>query len=103
MCIRDSTRCAAVDLAPDGIRVNNVNPGVTITPLQKRGGMSDQAYDAFIARSVEVTHPLAKALGSLSTAEDIADLVTFLASDRARFLSGECICVDGARQCLGAR
>ena len=35
-------RCAAVDLAPHGIRVNNVNPGVTITPLQKRGGMGDE-------------------------------------------------------------
>jgi NAD(P)-dependent dehydrogenase (short-subunit alcohol dehydrogenase family) len=50
-------RVAAVDLAPDGIRVNNVNPGVTITPLQKRGGMSDEAYDAFIKRSVEVRGP----------------------------------------------
>lgn len=76
---------------------------MTITPLQKRGGMSDEAYEAFINRSVEVTHPLGAALGGLSTPEDIADTVTFLASDKARFLSGECICVDGARQCLGAR
>eukprot|EP01043_Picozoa_sp_COSAG02_P052442 COSAG02_NODE_5650_length_4150_cov_1.949148_4_plen_229_part_00 len=60
-------RCAAVDLAPHGIRVNNVNPGVTITPLQKRGGMSDEAYDAFIERSTTVTHPLGAATGSLST------------------------------------
>ena len=96
-------RCAAVDLAPHGVRVNNVNPGVTITPLQKRGGMSDEAYDAFIERSTTVTHPLAQATGSVSTTDDIADLVTFLASNRAKFITGEVICVDGGRQCLGAR
>lgn len=96
-------RCAAVDLAPHGIRVNNVNPGVTITPLQKRGGMSDEAYDGFIKRSIEVTHPLGQATGNLSTPDDIADLVTFLASSRAKFITGEVICVDGGRQCLGAR
>ncbi|KAH8060022.1 hypothetical protein JL722_4979 [Aureococcus anophagefferens] len=60
-------RCAAVDLAPHGVRVNNINPGVTVTPLQQRGGMSDEAYAAFLERSANV------------------------------------ICVDGGRQCLGAR
>jgi hypothetical protein len=34
--------------------------GVIVTPLQKRGGMGDEAYDAFINRSVEVTHPIGK-------------------------------------------
>jgi NAD(P)-dependent dehydrogenase (short-subunit alcohol dehydrogenase family) len=38
------SRCAAVDLAPDGIRVNVVNPGVVVTPLQQRGGMDDATY-----------------------------------------------------------
>ena len=35
-----------------------VNPGVVETPLQKRGGMTDEAYAAFLSRSVGVTHPL---------------------------------------------
>ena len=39
-----------MDLAPFGIRVNSVNPGVTATNLQKAGGMSDDAYAAFIER-----------------------------------------------------
>lgn len=96
-------RVAALDLAPHGIRVNNVNPGVTVTPLQQRGGMSDEAYAAFLERSAAVTHPLGAATGDLSTPEDIADTVVFLASTKARFLTGEVICVDGGRQCLGAR
>ena len=96
-------RCAAVDLAPHGVRVNNINPGVTVTPLQQRGGMSDEAYAAFLERSASVTHPLGAATGDLSAPEDIADLALFLASNQARFITGEVICVDGGRQCLGAR
>ena len=74
-----------------------------MTPLQKRGGMSDEAYAAFIDRSVKVTHPLGDAAGGLSTPEDVAELVAFLVSEKARFITGECIAVDGGRQCLGAR
>ncbi|KAH8049794.1 hypothetical protein JL721_11573 [Aureococcus anophagefferens] len=96
-------RCAAVDLAPHGVRVNNINPGVTVTPLQQRGGMSDEAYAAFLERSANVTHPLGAATGDLSTPGDIADLALFLASNQSRFITGEVICVDGGRQCLGAR
>ena len=46
------------DLAPFNIRVNVVNPGVVETPLQKRGGMTDDSYTAFLDRSIKVTHPL---------------------------------------------
>lgn len=97
------TRCASVDLADDGIRVNAVSPGVVVTELQKRGGLDDAAYAALLERSVQVTHPIAKSRGKVGEPHEIADLIVFLASDKAGFLTGECIAVDGGRQNLGAR
>jgi NAD(P)-dependent dehydrogenase (short-subunit alcohol dehydrogenase family) len=97
------TRCASVDLAADGIRVNSVNPGVIETNLQKAGGLSDEQYRAFLQRSIETTHPLAASLGRVGQPEEVAELVAFLVSDKAKFLTGECIALDGGRQNLGAR
>jgi NAD(P)-dependent dehydrogenase (short-subunit alcohol dehydrogenase family) len=97
------TKCAALDLAADGIRVNAVNPGVVKTPLQQRGGMSDENYDAFLKRSIEVTHPLAKALNRIATPEEVGELIAFLSSSRAGFITGDCIRVDGARAIFGYR
>eukprot|EP00730_Choanoeca_flexa_P000745 TRINITY_DN10321_c0_g2_i3.p2 TRINITY_DN10321_c0_g2~~TRINITY_DN10321_c0_g2_i3.p2 ORF type:complete len:255 (+),score=50.10 TRINITY_DN10321_c0_g2_i3:1724-2488(+) len=97
------TKCAAVDLAPFGVRVNSVNPGVIITELQKRGGLNEEQYAAFVQRSVEVTHPLAAARGKVGQPEEVGELIAFLLSDKAGFITGECIAIDGGRQCLGAR
>eukprot|EP00052_Salpingoeca_macrocollata_P012802 m.99975 g.99975 ORF g.99975 m.99975 type:complete len:261 (-) comp18639_c1_seq5:61-843(-) len=97
------TRCAAVDLAPFNIRVNGVNPGVIYSELQKRGGLSQEAYDAFVKRSVEVTHPLAAARGQVGQPQEVGELIAFLCSDKAAFITGDCIAIDGGRQCLGAR
>lgn len=86
------SRCAALDWAPHGVRVNCVNPGVTITNLHKRGGMDDDRYAAFLQRAKE-THPL----GRPGQAEEIADAVLFLASDRAAWITGDTMAVDGGR------
>jgi NAD(P)-dependent dehydrogenase (short-subunit alcohol dehydrogenase family) len=86
------TRGAAVDLAPKGVRVNAVNPGVVITELHRRSGMSEEAYAAFVARARE-THPL----GRPGEPAEIADLIFFLASDDAAWITGETISIDGGR------
>eukprot|EP01064_Diplonema_japonicum_P028915 TRINITY_DN4549_c1_g2_i1.p1 TRINITY_DN4549_c1_g2~~TRINITY_DN4549_c1_g2_i1.p1 ORF type:complete len:268 (+),score=69.63 TRINITY_DN4549_c1_g2_i1:22-804(+) len=97
------TKCAALDLAEHGIRVNAVNPGVVVTELQKRGGLDDVQYAAFLKRSVDVTHPLAKAEGRVATPLEVAYLIAFLASDQAAFITGESVRIDGGRGALGAR
>jgi NAD(P)-dependent dehydrogenase (short-subunit alcohol dehydrogenase family) len=97
------TRCASVDLAKYGIRVNAVNPGVIETNLQKTGGLSEESYAAFLQRSIELTHPLAASLGRVGQPEEVGELIAFLVSDKAKFITGECIAIDGGRQNLGAR
>jgi NAD(P)-dependent dehydrogenase (short-subunit alcohol dehydrogenase family) len=86
------TRCAALDLAPLGVRVNAINPGVTVTNLHKRSGMDDAKYAAFLERSKE-THPL----GRPGRPEEVAELILFLASDQAGWMTGETIPIDGGR------
>ena len=92
------TRCAAIELAPLGVRVNAVNPGVTVTNLHRRSGMGDEQYAAFLERS-KTTHPL----GRPGEAAEIADLILFLASDRAGWMTGETIPIDGGRHLTCAR
>jgi NAD(P)-dependent dehydrogenase (short-subunit alcohol dehydrogenase family) len=92
------TRCAALELAPRGVRVNAVNPGVTVTNLHRRSGMTDAQYAAFLERSRE-THPL----GRPGEPDEVADLVVFLASPRAGWMTGETIPIDGGRHLTCAR
>ena len=92
------TRCAALEMAPHGVRVNAVNPGVVVTNLHRRSGVSEEKYAAFLERSKE-THPLGRAGG----ADEIADLIWFLASDRAGWITGETISIDGGRHLTCAR
>lgn len=92
------TRCTALDLAPFGVRVNAVNPGVVITDLHRRGGMSEDAYTAFVENSAN-THPL----GRPGEAEEIADLIAFLTSDKASWITGTTYAIDGGRALTCAR
>ncbi|ESO84957.1 hypothetical protein LOTGIDRAFT_236007 [Lottia gigantea] len=92
------TRCVALELAPKSVRVNSVNPGVTITNLQKRGGLDDAAYEKFLERSKE-TH----ALGRPGEAEEVAQAIAFLASDEASFITGAQLPVDGGRHAMCPR
>jgi NAD(P)-dependent dehydrogenase (short-subunit alcohol dehydrogenase family) len=92
------TRCAALELAANGIRVNAVNPGVVVTELHRAGGMNEEAYAAFLEHS-KTTHPLGRA----GQPEEVADLIYFLASDRASWITGATVSIDGGRALTCAR
>jgi NAD(P)-dependent dehydrogenase (short-subunit alcohol dehydrogenase family) len=92
------TRCSALELAPKGIRVNAVNPGVVVTGLHSAGGMKDEAYEAFLEHS-KTTHPL----GRVGEASEIAELIYFLASDQAAWITGATVSIDGGRALTCAR
>jgi len=92
------TRCAALELAAKGVRINAVNPGVVVTEIHKRGGMDEEQYAAFLEHSKE-THPL----GRVGKPGEIADLIVFLASDRASWITGVTYSIDGGRALTCAR
>jgi NAD(P)-dependent dehydrogenase (short-subunit alcohol dehydrogenase family) len=92
------TRCAALEVASHGVRINAVNPGVVITQIHKRGGMSEEAYEQFLEHS-KTTHPL----GRVGTPSEIAELVCFLASEKAAWITGATVSIDGGRALTCAR
>jgi NAD(P)-dependent dehydrogenase (short-subunit alcohol dehydrogenase family) len=92
------TRCAALELAPKGVRVNAVNPGVVVTEIHKRGGMSETDYEKFLEHS-KTTHPL----GRVGDPKEIAELVFYLASEKASWITGGTYQIDGGRALTCAR
>ena len=78
------TRAIALDLGEYGVRVNGVAPGVIDTPMQKRN--PSEAVNALVARS---------ALKRPGTPEEIANVVLFLLSDFASYVTGQTIVADG--------
>jgi len=92
------TRCAALELAPGGVRVNAVNPGVVITEIHKRGGMSKADYEKFLEHS-KTTHPI----GRVGDPVEIAELIFYLASEKASWITGATYQIDGGRALTCAR
>ena len=80
------------------MRVNAVNPGVVVTEIHKRGGMSEQEYAAFLEHS-KSTHPL----GRVGEAREVAELILYLASPRAAWITGATYAIDGGRAQTCAR
>jgi len=84
------TKALALDLAPEGLRVNAVCPAGVMTPLMR--DWADTQYDAEAAlATVDRWHPL----GRMATAEEIGEVCAFLASAEAAFITGQVICPDG--------
>ena len=92
------TRCAALELAPKGVRINAVNPGVVRTNLHRNSGMNEDTYAGFVERS-KTTHPL----GRIGEPGEIADLILFLASSKAGWITGATYSIDGGRAQTCAR
>lgn len=92
------TRCCALELAPRGVRVNAVNPGVVVTKLHLNTGMADPDYARFLEHS-KTTHPI----GRVGQAQEVADLIAFLASDSAGWITGATYAIDGGRAQTCAR
>lgn len=82
------TKAAALALAPHGIRVNAVGPGSIDTEMMAGVNANPEAMKTAMSRT-----PLKR----MGTAEEIANVVAFLASDKASYVTGETVYVDGGR------
>jgi NAD(P)-dependent dehydrogenase (short-subunit alcohol dehydrogenase family) len=83
------TTCASAELAPRGIRVNLVCPGIIDTPMHRRlrGIIGDQLYDDVLQQRVHVRRA--------GRPEEIARLIVFLCSDEASYITGTTVTPDG--------
>ncbi len=84
------TRTAATELASRKIRINAVNPGPVYTPIFEKTGMNEEQLKG-LSEAMENRIPLKR----FGQPEDIAKLVTFLASDDASFITGSEYNIDG--------
>ncbi len=94
--------CLAKDLAPHGIRVNIVNPGMVQTPLnrsvweawnRRQPPEKQRSYEDWAGEKVRSVAPLAR----WQTPADVADMVIFLSSARAAQVTGQSVNVDGGQ------
>ncbi len=83
--LRGMTRSAAQELAPHGVRVNSVHPGIIDTP------MAQEFETAGVMDGIKAAIPM----GRLASADEVANLVLYLASDESRYSTGSEFTVDG--------
>ena len=84
--MRGLTKALAIELSPQGIRVNAIGPGLIATPLNERARQNPDYMAQFGDRIP---------IGRIGTPDDIAGPAVFLASDLARYVTGITMPVDG--------
>lgn len=87
------TKCAALELAPKGIRVNSINPGMIRTSFLQPMGLDDVAAQQFVESEVH-KYPI----GRIGEVADTSNAILFLASDKSSFINGASLVVDGGYQ-----
>lgn len=85
-------RHIAIEVGDDGIRINNVSPGMTRTPMTE--SMPEQAFGAV---------GMYTALKRVAEPGDVSDAAVWLCTDEARFMTGQSILVDGGYNIVGMR
>lgn len=90
------TKCAAIDLAPFGIRVNSIAPGNIPTQLLKSSTkqMGEEGRDEFV-NAMRETMRANRPLERDGTPEDVAEAALYFATDRSRYVTGTVLPVDG--------
>ena len=92
------TRQMAIEYAAEKIRCVAICPGTIDTEMVRASAAREpDGLEAALERFGK-QHPI----GRIGTGQDIANVVTFLASERASFITGEYVCVDGGYMALGA-
>ena len=84
--LRMMMRTLAAELAPHGIRVNNIAPGAIATPINEEVRENPEKCAALLS---EIP------LGRVGQAEEVAELCVYLASDRAAYVTGSTYAIDG--------
>lgn len=90
--IESLSKALAIELAPSGVRVNVVSPALVRSDIYIADGMSEAESDRFL---IERRH--AYPLGRIGEPSDVSELVLFLVSDKASWMTGTVIPVDGGR------
>lgn len=86
----------AAAYGPRGVRVNVVNPGLTLTDRLQEGLAADARLQGRSADEILKSHQQRLPLRRIATPQEIANAVVFLASERASYISGAIVAMDGA-------
>ncbi|KAH8289693.1 hypothetical protein KR054_009507, partial [Drosophila jambulina] len=92
------TKIVALEMAPQGVRVNSVNPGFVVTNIHKNIGIVDEEYKGVLQRAIN-SHPM----GRVGDVTEVAEAVAFLASSKASFTTGALLPIDGGKHNLTPR